>query len=143
MSVLKTMIKDSHYNAVKNGFYDCVDCDKGRIQEHDKRGLREYKCNQCNGTGKTAKLAVYKKILEENEEFLKSEPSETFNKDSEQAEISDMIITLLAYSEEMGYDIENDIVQKIEYNKTRDYNNEAMVKEEKEIAKQDGQLDIF
>ena len=100
------LIKQAHENAVDRNVYECSDC-------------LGWGCEQCNNTGVSIKYAVYKKVLEENEEFLKSTPSKTFHKDSEQSEISDIIITLLAYCGEMGYDIEKAIVEKIEFNKTR------------------------
>jgi len=114
MSIIKQFIKEAHENAIKNKFY-----------------------------GNYPKEDVYKKLISEVNEFWHSEPSGTFSKDSEQSEISDIMLVLLAYCGEEGYDIEKNISEKIEFNKTRDYAQEAIVKEENNIAESDNQLDIF
>ena len=103
---INQLIKEAHDNAVKRNVYKCTDC-------------LGWGCEQCNNTGVAPKYAVYKKILEENIEFLNSTPSTTFHKDSEQSEISDIILVLLAYCGEMGYDIEKHIIEKIAFNKER------------------------
>jgi NTP pyrophosphatase (non-canonical NTP hydrolase) len=89
---IKQLIKEAHENAVRNNFYSSY-----------------------------PKNDVYKKLQEEVQEFGLAIPSETFNKDSEQSEISDIILVLLAYCGEKGYDIEQDIIVEMEYNKTREY----------------------
>jgi len=113
-NIINQFMKEAHFNAIKNGFY-----------------------------GNYPKDDVYEKLKEEIEEFKNSEPSLFFSKDSEQSEIADIIITLLAYCGEMNYDIETHIREKIDFNKTRNYEKEASVKNENEIAKSDSQLDIF
>ena len=85
------MVIQAHNNAIKRGFY-----------------------------GVFPKLDVHKKVYEENMEFMDSKPSDTFHKDSEQSEISDIIIVLLAYCGEMGYDIEQALIDKLNYNDSRE-----------------------
>ena len=109
------LIKEAHDNAIRIGAYDCGYCEGiGYLMDGDT-------CPYCKGSRKDPKIAVYEKIIEEDLEFLNSIPSETFNKDSEQSEISDIILVLLAYCGEMNYDIEKDIIAKMEYNKKRIY----------------------
>jgi len=86
------LIKEAHDNAIRNNFYSSY-----------------------------PKNDVYKKLQEEIQEFGIAIPSDTFNKDSEQSEISDIILVLLAYCGEKNYDIEKDIIAKMEYNKKRIY----------------------
>ena len=124
VSNINQLIKEAHDNAVKRDVYCCQECEGisgyPRNKHNINRGLSVLEtCKTCKGAGKAPKLAVYWKIQEENEEFLKSTPSTTFHKDSEQSEIADQIITLLAYCGEMGYDIEHDIIKKIAFNKER------------------------
>ena len=94
---LNEIIKQSHDNAVKRKKYDCPFC----------------------GVGKHAKHNVIEDMYDELSEFEDAVPSDTFHKDSEQSELVDMILILLAYSHEAGYDIEKAIIEKLEYNKTR------------------------
>jgi NTP pyrophosphatase (non-canonical NTP hydrolase) len=101
------IIKQAHENAVRRGFYICRDCG-GKV------------CNQCNNFS-AAKLNVYHDIKKELEEFINSTPCDTFHKDSEQSEIADMILILLAYCGEMKIDIESAIIEKMKYNATREY----------------------
>jgi len=89
---MKKYITEAYSNAVKNNFY-----------------------------GKDPKSDVYEKLKEEIIEFNKSSPSDEFDKDSEQSEIADIIIVLLAYCGLKKYDIEKHISKKIKYNKTRVY----------------------
>jgi len=89
---MKKLIKEAHDNAVKRGFYSTY-----------------------------PKNDVYKKLQEEVQEFGIAKPSEAFHKDSEQSEISDIILVLLAYCGEKNYDIEKAIKNKIAYNKKRIY----------------------
>ena len=117
---IKKLVKNAHDNAVKIRAYDCVDCE-GEGFFPIAEGYDVVKCSVCKGSGKTAKDNVYEKITEESIEFIKSKPSETFHKDSEQSEIGDIFITLLAYCGEMNYDAEKIITEKIEFNKTREY----------------------
>ena len=65
------------------------------------------------------KQLVHLKVREENEEFLISKPSHIFHKDSEQSEIADIILTLLSYCHEVGYDPYKLLIEKMEFNKTR------------------------
>lgn len=102
---LNEIIKQSHENATARNKYQCPSCSVG--------------CDDCDGTGKTAKDNVFWDMKSELFEFDQSSPSDTFHKDSEQSEIADMIMILLAYSKEAGYDIEKAIVEKLEYNKVR------------------------
>ena len=90
MIEMNQLIKEAHDNAIKRNVY-----------------------------GNNPKVDVYHKLKEETEEFLFSEPSDTFHKDSEQSEIADHFIILLAYCGEMNYDIEKHIIEKIAYNKER------------------------
>ena len=110
------IIKQAHENAVSRDFYRCGYCEGSgwNIQFVEP-------CHNCNGSGKTAKLNVYRDIKKEAEEFINSKPSDTFNKDSEQSEIADMILILLAYCGEMNYDIESAVIEKMKYNATREY----------------------
>ena len=89
---IQQLIKEAHDNAIRNNFYSSY-----------------------------PKNDVYKKLQEEVQEFGIAIPSNTFHKDSEQSEISDIILVLLAYCGEKNYDIEKDIIAKMEYNKTREY----------------------
>lgn len=73
-----------------------------------------------NVTPTIFKLKTYIKIIEENGEFVKAEPTEDFSKDSEQSEIADIIITLLTYSASRNYDVEKLITDKMEYNRSRE-----------------------
>jgi hypothetical protein len=106
---INELIEKAHGNAVKRGFYICHNCEgKG--------------CNQCYHSGKSAKYNVYMDIQKENEEFFSSIPSSVniFDKDSEQSEISDIILILLAYCKEQNYDIEKSLIEKSDYNITRE-----------------------
>ena len=89
---IKDMVIQAHNNAIKRNFYRHV-----------------------------PKVDVFHKLNEEIIEFYNSEPMEGFHKDSEQSEISDIIIVLLAYCGEMGYDIEQALIDKLNYNDSREY----------------------
>ena len=89
---MKDMVFQAHQNAIRRRYYS-----------------------------KAPKRDVYIKLTEELEEFWTSMPCVNFHKDSEQSEISDIIIVLLAYCGEMGYDIEQDIQDKLDYNDGREY----------------------
>jgi len=105
---INELIKQAHDNAVKRGFYICRYC-------------QGEGCNQCYHSGQSAKYNVYRDIEKENDEFIDSTPESVniFNKDSEQSEIADMILILLAYCGEMNYDVEKLVTEKMEYNKIR------------------------
>lgn len=129
--IFENWIRDAHKNVIKNRFYNCKICNgKGFIrnnkyphQENNEKAYPTEKCKECNKTGETAKKAVYEKLKEEVEEFNISKPSNIFSKDSEQSEIADIIIVLLAYCGEMKYNISKHIKAKIEFNKNRVYSN--------------------
>ena len=70
--------------------------------------------------GDNQKDDVSSKLLEELNEFIDAVPRDEFHKDSEQSEISDMIIVLLAYSGYKGYDIDSSIADKLAFNRTRE-----------------------
>ncbi|MDA3939604.1 MAG: hypothetical protein PF693_09875 [Spirochaetia bacterium] len=89
---MKNLIKQAHDNATERGFYSMF-----------------------------PKNDVHEKLREEIEEFRIATPNNTFHKDSEQSEIADIIIVLLAYCKEMGYDVEKLLTEKIEFNKIREY----------------------
>lgn len=101
------IIKQAHDNAVRRGFYTCRDCG-GKV------------CNQCNNFS-AAKLNVYHDIIKEAHEFIHSNLSDVFNKDSEQSELADIILIVLAYCGEMKIDIEKAVIDKMKYNETREY----------------------
>lgn len=115
------IIKQAHKNAVRREFYRCRDCGGNGSNNKENETDNYCSCSQCNGTGKTTKLNVYHDIKTELEEFIKSAPCNTFNKDSEQSEIADMILILLAYCGEMKIDIESAVIEKMKYNATREY----------------------
>lgn len=112
------LIKRAHENAVRKGFYDCLICSgQGGFQtDMNKYGDT---CPDCRGTGKTAKLNVYNDIKKECEEFIKSIRTDEFHKDSEQSELADIILIILAYCEETGIDIEKAVIEKLNYNDIR------------------------
>ena len=66
------------------------------------------------------KAAVIDKVIGEVEEFKSSKPSNSFNKDSEQSEIADIILVMLSYSALRGYDINTMIRDKMDYNEKRE-----------------------
>lgn len=105
---INELIKKAHDNAVKRRFYICRECGGNG-------------CNGCYHTGINAKINVHADIEKENDEFYNSIPSgkNEFHKDSEQSEIADMILILLAYCGEMKYDIESDVISKMQYNEVR------------------------
>lgn len=70
-------------------------------------------------TMESLKNATADKVKEETGEFRESKPSFQFTKDSEQSEISDIIMTLLTYSHGAGYDIESNLMSKLRYNRKR------------------------
>ena len=70
------------------------------------------------------KKATVNKLEEEVIEFWNSSPMFGFTKDSEQSEIADIIIVLMTYSKAMGYDLEEAIVEKMNFNSTRPYKHE-------------------
>ena len=112
------LIKKAHSNGVKHNFYKCKQCDGDGIFD---TGESYELCCMCNGSTKTAKLNVYNDIKKECEEFIKSKPSEQFHKDSEQSELADIILIILAYCGETGIDIEKAVIEKMKYNETREY----------------------
>ena len=120
---IKELIKEAHDYSKSHGFYDCFECKGKKTMFYEwSNGIAVY-CNRCNGSGidPTIKKLVHDKLEEELLEFANSYPSKTFDKDSEQSEISDIILVLLAYCGEMGYDIEQDIIAKMAYNRTREH----------------------
>ena len=90
--MIKNMVIQAHNNAIKRGFY-----------------------------GDNPKEDVAKKLYEEILEFEFSKPFNIFHKDSEQSEISDIILVLLAYCGKMGYNIEQALQDKLDYNDGREY----------------------
>ena len=130
---IKELIKEAHSNAIERGFYDCFACQGkkttgGCSEDGDCFSCSKHEdncvltiCLNCNGSGiePTIKKLVHDKLEEELLEFANSYPSETFDKDSEQSEISDIILVLLAYCGQMNYNIEQAIIDKMKYNRTR------------------------
>jgi RecJ-like exonuclease len=116
---IKELIEKAHSNAVKRDLYRCRDCGGDGDFKNDNWDVVRI-CTNCNGTGKTEKLNVYNDMKKELEEFINSKPLQYFHKDSEQSEISDMILILLAYCKEQNYDIEKALIEKSDYNITRE-----------------------
>lgn len=95
---ISALVKEAHITAVEKG-------------HHDFESIMHLKD------------AVVDKIIEETSEFKESVPEfgNHFNKDSEQSEIADIILVLMAYCGACSYDLEHILQLKMAYNKGRPF----------------------
>ena len=136
---LNEIIKQSHDNAVKKGFYDCPNC--------DGKGIKgSFECPFCNGSGKSQKNIgeLLMLVVSELGEALEAHRSGTYPlyemfqsaidggldfklalqdhiKDTFHDELADAVIRICDMCGYLNIDLEKHIELKMRYNETREY----------------------
>lgn len=142
---INEIIKQSHNNAVKKGFYDCPNC--------DGKGIKgSFECPFCNGSGKSQKnigellMLVVSELGEALEAHRKGKRSVKFDvfendglcvwnftkkddidyfkgniKDTFEDELADAVIRICDMCGYLNIYLEKHIELKMRYNETREY----------------------
>lgn len=145
---IKELVKISHSIAKEKGFWDeaiCTNCsgtgkviEKLPIWKTEDSSIKlkgsikkTVKCNVCNGTGRIfSKVNIPEKLLlviteiAEGCEYIRKhdyKPAKKWKKDDLGDELADAVIRIADLCGYLGIDLEWQIKQKIEYNKTRPY----------------------
>lgn len=117
---LKELVEEAHKTAVENGWYDIISQFEESNQE-DKKTL------QHTPTPLEVHALIHSEISEatecvRNDYVHYFEDSTDDNKpEGESVELADAIIRIADYFGSKGWDLENIVKKKMEYNKTRPY----------------------